>query len=111
MMTSWTAWKPFPNPQIGGHVEAPIGPGVYEVRNTMSGEAVAFGHSGNVAHALTSLVPSGPLAILARRRLKPDELEYRTCAASTAGEAKTMAERLRGRREVFWRRRMAAGWA
>ena len=40
-------------------VEAPIGPGVYEVRHTMTGRVIAFGHAGNVANAITDLKLNG----------------------------------------------------
>ncbi|MFZ0104116.1 MAG: hypothetical protein WAL49_17700, partial [Pseudolabrys sp.] len=55
MVQTWSTWKRFPDAQSGEHVEAPIGPGVYEVRHTMTGRVVAFGHSGNVANALADL--------------------------------------------------------
>ena len=55
MVQTWSNWKRFPDAQSGEHVEAPIGPGVYEVRHTMTGRVVAFGHSGNVANALADL--------------------------------------------------------
>ncbi len=114
MMTSWAAWRPFPNPQSGGHIDAPIGPGVYEVRHTLTGAVVAFGPSGNVAQDLAILLPK-PRAKLwsslvpRRNELRSEQLEYRTCTATTAQEARTIAERLRGRREVFWRRHLATG--
>lgn len=115
MMTCWAAWKPVPNGQIGGHIEAPIGPGVYEIRHVQTGEAFAFGASDNVAHELARILPkpngSQWVPFGRKRGLRGDELEYRTCAATTAAEAKIMAERLRGRRRVFWRRRVASGWA
>jgi hypothetical protein len=55
MVQTWSNWKRFPDAQSGEHVEAPIGPGVYEVRHTMTGRVVAFGHSANVANALADL--------------------------------------------------------
>ena len=55
MVQTWSDWKRFPDAHSGEHVEAPIGPGVYEVRHTMTGRVVAFGHSGNVANSLADL--------------------------------------------------------
>jgi hypothetical protein len=103
--------------ESGGHVEAPIGPGVYEVRHTMTGRVVAFGPAGNVAQALSELKVNGGVGTFARLfRKQPlvsqvSDLEYRTCAAASRAEAKTAAHRLLGLRQTAWRRRMDAGWA
>ena len=116
MMTGFTAWKPVPHPDWGTPVDLPVGPGVYAIRHASTGEMLAFGHSPNVAREVGSLLPlsgTSRWAPFAPRRLtvRSDELEYRSCAAASASDAKLLAERLRGRREVFWRRRMSASWA
>ncbi|HZP70230.1 MAG TPA: hypothetical protein VFB29_09830 [Pseudolabrys sp.] len=117
MVHTWSSWKRFPDAQSGDHVEAPIGPGVYEVRHTMTGRVVAFGHSGNVANSLADLKLNGgvnPLARFFRKQpLVPrvSDLEYRTYAATSRAEAKTAANRLIGLRQTAWRRRMDMGWA
>ncbi len=117
MAQTWSSWKRFPDAQIGDHVEAPIGPGVYEVRHTMTGRVVAFGHAGNVANAISDLKVNGgagPLARLFGRQplvSRVSDLEYRTCAATSRAEAKTTASRLTGLRQTAWRRRMDMGWA
>jgi hypothetical protein len=118
MMQAWSGWKRFPDVKNGDHVEAPIGPGVYEVRHTMSGRVMAFGHAGNVAHALSELRRNGGAGAFARLfgRQPPlvsriADLEYRTCAAATRADAKTTAQRLMGLRQTAWRRRMDLGWA
>lgn len=116
MMTGFTAWKPVPHPDFGGQIDLPTGPGVYAIRHASTGEMLAFGPSAHVARDVESLLPragSSRWAPFAPRRLatRIDELEFRTCAAASTNEAKILAERLRGRREVFWRRRMAASWA
>ena len=116
-MQSWSSWKRFPDAQSGGVVEAPIGPGVYEVRHTLTGRVVAFGHSANVANALSELKLNGGVGTFARLfRKQPlvsrvSDLEYRTCAASTRAEAKVTAHRLLGLRQTAWRRRLDMGWA
>ena len=116
-MQIWSSWKRFPDGQSGGTVEAPIGPGVYEVRHTMTGRVVAFGHAKNVASALTELKLNGGVGAFARLfRKQPlmsrvSDLEYRTCAAASRLEAKTAARRLMGLRQTAWRRRMELGWA
>lgn len=118
-MQSWSSWKRFPDAHSGGHVEAPIGPGVYEVRHTLTGRVIAFGHSGNVANALSELKLNGGVGTFARLFRKQPlvsrvaDLEYRTCAASTRAEAKVTAraQRLLGLRQTAWRRRMDLGSA
>jgi hypothetical protein len=113
MVQSWSAWKRFPDAHSGGHVEAPIGPGVYEVRHSLTGRVVAFGPASNVAQALSALKVNGGLSPLARlfrkRPLVPRvaDLEYRTCAASSRAEAKTAAHRLLGLRQTAWLSRTA----
>jgi hypothetical protein len=117
MVQTWSGWKRFPDAQSGDHVEAPIGPGVYEVRHTLTGRVIAFGHAANVAHALSDLKLNGGVGTFARLfRKQPlvsrvSDLEYRTCAAATRAEAKTTASRLLGLRQTAWRRRMDLGWA
>ena len=117
MVQTWSTWKRFPDAQSGDHVEAPIGPGVYEVRHTMTGRVVAFGHSGNVANSLAVLKLNGGAGTFARLfRKQPlvsrvSDLEYRTCAAASRAEAKTAASRLMGLRQTAWRRRADMGWA
>lgn len=116
-MQTWTSWKRFPDAQSGGLVEAPIGPGVYEVRHTLTGRVVAFGHAKNVAQALTELKLNGGVGAFARLlRRQPlvsrvNDLEYRTCSASTRSEARNTAQRLLGLRQTAWRRRMDLGWS
>ena len=117
MVQTWSSWKRFPDVQSGDNVEAPMGPGVYEVRHTLTGRVMAFGHAGSVANALSELKFDGGLSPLARlfgRQplvSRVSDLEYRTCAAASRAEAKTAAHRLLGLRQTAWRRRMDAGWA
>jgi hypothetical protein len=117
MVQTWSGWKRFPDVQSGDNVEAPMGPGVYEVRHTMTGRVMAFGHTGNVANAISELKFDGALTPLARLFGKQplvsrvSDLEYRTCAAATRADAKTTAQRLMGLRQTAWRRRMDTGWA
>jgi hypothetical protein len=117
MVQTWSTWKRFPDAQSGEHVEAPIGPGVYEVRHTLTGRVVAFGHSANVANALADLKLNGGIGAFMRLfRKQPlvshvSELEYRTCAAMSRSEARSAAQRLIGLRQTAWRRRMDTGWA
>jgi hypothetical protein len=114
MTSTWTTWKSFPNPRQGGQLEAPIGPGVYEVRDASSNAMVAFGHSGSVARDLAKLLPGAPrglfttLFVRAATSVPLEDLEYRTWPAATLQDARSNADRLRGRRDAFLRRRNAA---
>ena len=117
MMQTWSGWKRFPDVQSGDHIEAPIGPGVYEVRHTMTGRLMAFGHARNVTNAISDLKLNGGVSPFARffgRQplvSRVSDLEYRTCAAASRADAKTAAQRLLGLRQNAWRRRMDLGWA
>jgi len=111
----WSGWKRFPDAESGDNVEAPIGPGVYEVRHTLTGRLIAFGYAANVAHAITELKVARSNSFA--RLFKPapltsrvSDLEYRTCATASRAEAKTAAQRLKGLRQIAWRRRLDLGW-
>ena len=94
----------------GEHIEAPIGPGVYEVCHNASGEQVAFGYAGNVAQALSNILPPPTsrgwpfFRRAARPRYPISELEYRNDAAGSAAEARLTAEQLMGQRTALLRR-------
>ncbi|MDP2411279.1 MAG: hypothetical protein Q8M26_13465 [Pseudolabrys sp.] len=117
MVQAWSDWKRFRTAPLDDIADAPGGPGVYEVRHTLTGRVVAFGHAKNVANALADLKQDGSAGAFARlfRRAAPlsrlSDLEYRTCAAGSRAEAKTAASRLQGLRQAAWRRRMDSGWA
>jgi len=117
MMQTWSNWRRFPDVKGGDQIEAPIGPGVYEVRHTLTGRLMAFGHAGNVANAISELklnVGLSPFSRLFRRpplMSRVADLEYRTCAAASRADAKTAAQRLLGLRQNAWRRRMDLGRA
>ena len=77
MVQTWSNWKRYPDAHDGGHVEAPIGPGVYEVRHTLTGRVVAFGHAGNVANAITDLKVNGGISPLnADAAFRAQEAQY-----------------------------------
>jgi hypothetical protein len=101
MISTWSEWKRYPRPGRGENIEAPISPGIYEVRFAGSGALHSFGAVDNVAQALSQL-PVGSKSWFSRREASamPD-LEYRTCATSTKADAKAAAERMIGRRETY----------
>ena len=112
MIRSWSSWARFPDVDSGCALKAPTGPGVYEVRHTVSGRTVAFGWTGNVARALSQLKARGVAGVFARlfgkaalvRRLA--DLEYRTCASSSRSEARAAASRLLGLKQAAWCKRV-----
>jgi hypothetical protein len=110
MVSPWTNWKPLPDPKLGGAIDAPLGPGLYEVRRMSNGELAAFGPAANVTRAMAALRlharPTSWLS-LARRHEPSDDYEYRTRATATKAAAEAVADSLRGRRNVYWRRRTA----
>lgn len=117
MVQTWSGWKRFPDGQNGSLLDAPNGPGVYEVRHTLTGRVIAFGHAKSVADTLDQLKANGGVGTIARlfgrqpAMPRVADLEYRTCAASSRAEAKTTAHRLLGLRQTAWRRRADIGWA
>ncbi len=94
-MNTWTRWRALPDPRKGGYLHAPIGPGLYELRNRKTGRLVLIGISRNVAHRMTSLLPAELGGTSSRnneakrryvgRNLKA--VEYRTQATRTREEA------------------------
>jgi hypothetical protein len=101
MISTWSEWKRYPRPERGENIEAPISPGIYEVRFAASGALHSFGAVHNVAQAL-ALLQVGSKSWFGRRTTTAvPELEYRTCATSTKADAKAAAERMVGRRETY----------
>lgn len=104
MISNWTGWKPYPDAARGQSIEAPIGPGLYEVRDLNSGAVYAFGAAESVALELAQLPRrrAGATWFSRRKTVSLPLLEYRTFAAPTFAAAKGAAAHLFGRREVFF---------
>ncbi len=101
MISTWSEWKRYPRAGRGENIEAPITPGIYEVRIASTGALHSFGAVDNVAQAL-AMLPVGSKSWFGRREpATPTELEYRTCATSSKADAKAAAERMIGRRETY----------
>ena len=104
MIANWSEWKRYPRAARNEKLEAPIGPGVFEVRHVSSGALFAFEAVENLAHALSSIT-SGSKSFTSwfgkRDAAMLPDLEYRTFATATREEAKVAAERMIGRREAF----------
>ena len=65
MLQTWSAWKRFPE-AASGRAAVPPGPGVYEVRHSMTGRVVAFGHAADIAQAFEELRRYGAVGPFAR---------------------------------------------
>ena len=91
MISTWSEWKRYPRAGRGENIEAPISPGIYEVRIAATGALHSFDAVDNVAQAL-ALLPVGSKSWFGRRApaAMPD-LEYRTCATSSKADAKAAA--------------------
>jgi hypothetical protein len=100
MISKWSEWKRYPRAGKGENIEAPISPGIYEVRFAGTGALHSFGAVDNVAQAL-SLLPVAAKSWFGRRETVLPDLEYRTCATSTKADAKAAVERMIGRRETY----------
>ena len=104
MISTWSEWKRYPRAARGENLEAPISPGIYEVRHASSGNMFAFDAVDNLAQALASLsvTPKSLTSWFGRRdSARAPDLEYRTCATSSKADAKIAAERMIGRRETY----------
>jgi hypothetical protein len=116
-MQTWSDWKRFGNTSGGEATTLAGGPGIYEVRHSLTGRAIAFGYANDVEAALDELRRHGAVGTFARwfSREAPlsrlPDLEYRTCSAASRAEAKTTASRLLGLRQAAFRQRFDAGRA
>ena len=52
MADRWTGWKSFPDDYHGEYIQAPMGPGLFEVCRASTRAPVAFGCTRNVADSL-----------------------------------------------------------
>ena len=66
MISTWSEWKRYPRAGRGENLEAPISPGIYEVRFAATGALHSFGAVDNVAQAL-ALLPAGSKSWFSRR--------------------------------------------
>jgi hypothetical protein len=101
MISTWSEWKRYPRIGRGGNLEAPISPGLYEVRYAGTGALHSFEAVDNVAQALAQLPIRSRSWFGRRDTAKTPDLEYRTCAASSKADAKAVAQRMIGRRETY----------
>ena len=101
MISTWSEWKRYPRAGRHENIEAPISPGIYEVRIAGTGALHSFDAVENVAMALAQLAVGSKSWFGRRDAAKMPDLEYRTCAASSRADAKAAAARMIGRRETY----------
>ena len=108
MSDRWTGWKSFPDDYYGEYIQAPMGPGLYEVCRSSTREQIAFGCTRNVADSLCDLLqPRGLRKWLFFRRgqhYDTGELEYRTWPTANLADAKATASLIRDRHEAVMRK-------
>ena len=108
MSDRWTGWKSFPDDYHGEYIQAPMGPGVYEVCRASTREQIAFGCTRNVAESLcdraeaarasqVAVVPARP-ALRHRRAGVPD------LADRDAGRRQDAVSLIRERHEAVMRK-------
>ena len=103
MVDRWSQWKNFPAYDRGELLNAPVGPGLYELRHRHTGELLGFGHAANVASALTShFSPSLWARITQKKPLEYQHVEYRTMSASSLRHARDQEAAIAWRRNAFW---------
>src|SRR5690349_8984928 len=90
----WSRWRPFPDPNKGGILVAPFGPGCYELRHRRSHKLILFGRGGHVASRMTSLLPNPDGTGVRRNDGKRkyvcshlSDIEYRTLPCITREDA------------------------
>ena len=112
MTDRWTGWKSFPDDYHGEYIQAPMGPGLYEVCRSSTREQIAFGCTRNVAESLCDLLkPRGLRKWLFFRRgerYEIGELEYRTWRTATLADARAAITMIRERQEAVIRKYSSA---
>lgn len=71
--TGWSDWKSFPDPRKGEYLYAPLGSGVYQLRNKKTNAFVLYGTSKSLAYRMASLLPA-PFG--AGTRMNKDKQNY-----------------------------------
>src|SRR5437868_14348892 len=101
MISTWSEWKRYPRAGRGENIEAPITPGIYEVRFAGTGALHSFGAVDNVAQALSQLTVGAKSWFSRREASAVPDLEYRTCETYSKADAKAAAVRMIGLSEIY----------
>jgi hypothetical protein len=102
----WSEWKLFPDPRYQERLNAPFGPGCYELR--IGSQLLLYGSGAHCAARMTSLLPK-PLGCGTRDNARKREdvlrylgrVEYRTLACATPAEAKAEERKLQARKSEY----------
>ena len=112
MADRWTGWKSFPDHYHGEYIQAPMGPGLFEVCRASTREPVAFGCTRNVADSLGDVLkPRGLrkwLSFRGKRSYDPGGLEYRTWPTATVSDARRVVDMIRERHQAVMRKYASA---
>ena len=108
MSDRWTGWKSFPDDYHGEYIQAPMGPGLFEVCRASTREPVAFGCTRNVADSLGDVLkPRGLrkwLSFRGKRSYDTGQLEYRTWPTATVADARRVVDMIRERHQAVMRK-------
>ena len=55
---NWSKWKPMPSPDHCRKIEAPLGPGIYQIRNRVTMQNIQFGIGIKCQKRMKSLFPN-----------------------------------------------------
>lgn len=99
---AWEPWRSFPDPRKGQFLNAPLGPGVYWLRDSRNRLCIYIGGVVSVASTMSSLLPA-PFARDTRdnaalRRYILENLEhivYRTVSCDSKSDAQAIERLLR----------------
>lgn len=91
----WSNWEPFPDPRKGEYLNAPLGSGVYQLRDKSINKYILFGTSKHLACRMTSLLPK-PFGAGTRKNEDKrnyvlnnlQDIEYRTISFIDNNDAK-----------------------
>jgi len=108
---SWSEWSPFPDHRKREYLHAPFGAGCYELRHRSDERLILFGHGGNCASRMSSLLPHPAGCGSRSNDQKRDyvfsnigDVEYRTLACANVEDAKECErELMRNRKEYIFR--------
>lgn len=110
--TSWSEWRPFPDPRRSDYLTAPFGAGVYHLRNGATGEDVYIGEGSHVALRMTSLLPTphgqgtrnnADLRDYILKNIR--DITYRTRSCDTKEAAKALEESLHHQHDCLFVKR------
>ena len=99
---NWSDWLPFPNPFNNDYLNAPLGPGIYQIRTKNTHDYIMSGESEETLLRMLSLFPKPFYKGNRDSKVKRDyiqdnidDIEYRTVACSSKEEAVEIKNKLK----------------